>query len=293
MAMNNCQRCGGRTQLSLCNACTQKLQALLADLPWLLKQLDTTVQRQDRLTTGNTIGSSTAPPATINLDAMDTARNVRITLLAIFDAITIQPAMPKLRMDHVPTPDIARTLSANAFRIAHHPNAGEFYSDIAQLIEDDEIGRAGPMWKAINRTEKLFAGPCPTIKGYDQQGQPIRCSTILYADGDEKIARCPRCDADIDVAKNRLQAAVDRDLLPEAKLLEVMADIGQKVSRVKFYDWIRAGRITPQGWMHDKKIVPFRIRRGDPRVFSLARAKTVWAQDQEAKSRKQQEVKTS
>lgn len=267
---HECKHCRAKTQLYLCTRCTNALRSLLEDLPWVLQQLAISVRRQDRLTSGSAIGHSTGIPGPANLAAMTTADETRATLLGILGKLTAHPGLPGLRLDHIPTPDLARTLGHNVNRMAHHPQAGEFYADIAGLTEDDEIGRPGPLWKAINRSERIFAGPCPTVRGRDSQGKAIECGTSLYADSGEKIARCPRCEADVDVAKNRLRAATNRDLLPEPKLLEVLADLDEKVSRVKLYEWLRAKKLQPRGWLHQGRIVHFRIRRGDPAVYSLA-----------------------
>lgn len=276
---HECTHCGAKTQLYLCNRCTTTLRSLLDDLPWLLNELATTIRRQDQLTNGSPIGHSDGDPGPINLTALDTEHSTRATLTAALHTLTALPGLPGLRVDHITTPDIARTLAHNVQRIAHHPKAGDIYGDINALVADDEIGRAAPLWKAINRQERIFVGPCPTVKGHDREGKPVECGTSLYADRDEKIAVCHNCDAKIDVAKNRLRAAVDRDLLPEAKLLEVLADLDEKVSRVQLYEWIRTKKIQPRGWVHQGRIVGFRIRRGDPRVFSLSQVRALRAKE--------------
>lgn len=274
---HECTHCAAKTQLYLCNRCTTTLRSLLEDLPWLLNELATTIRRQDQLTNGNTIGHTDGDPGPINLTALDTERDTRATLINALNTLTAAPGLPGLRLDHITTPDIARTLAHNVQRIAHHPKAADIYGDINALVADDEIGRAAPLWKAINRQERIFAGPCPTVMGHNQRGEAIHCDTGLYADRDEKLTHCPRCENTIDVAKNRLRAAVDRDLLPEAKLLEVLADLDEKVSRVQLYEWIRTKKIQPRGWIHQGRIVGFRIRRGDPRVFSLSQARALRA----------------
>ena len=78
----------------------------------------------------------------------------------------------------------------------------------------------------------------------------------------------------------RLLATIRRrDLLPEAVLLETLDTLGEKVSRVKLYDWIRAKKLQPRGYVHHGRIVPHRIQRGDPRVFSLSHARALRSQE--------------
>lgn len=276
---NQCKHCNAKTALQLCNPCTAKLQATLTDLPWLIKQIDVTVARQDKLTTG-TVGKSGETPSPVNIGALDISRDIRTTLLNAHTVITALPGLPPMRLDHVKTADLARLLAANTHRIRHHPQAGTIYADITALVQDDELGRNAPTWKAINRTIRVFAGPCPTTMGHNHKGEPIHCGEFLYADNDDPFAKCPRCDATIDVKKNRMKAHVDRDLLTEKKLLEVLDDLDEKVSRVKFYEWRRAGRITARGFVHEGQIVQFRIRKTDPSVFSLSRARALRAQEE-------------
>lgn len=303
---DGCQHCGASTQLYLCAGCVVQLQAMLEELPWLLEQLAVTVQRRDRLNTG-AVGKGTGNPSPINFGAMETARDLEKLLTRIVDALCSKLGLKFLPALAVPGDFIgplrfgwrrlpagfsgspvqrARWLLHHVRDIARHPDAAEFYGEIAEQLEDDEIGRAGPMWKAINRTERLFAGLCPTVTGRDRRGRSIECETALYADRGELFARCPKCEATVDVKKNRLKAAVDRDLLPEPKLLEVLADLGQKVSRVRLYEWLKAGRLQPRGFVHNGRIVSYRIRRGDPRVFSLSQARQLQMHDEQLKQQK-------
>lgn len=279
---NQCKHCQAKTALQLCNTCTAKLQSTLTELPWLIKQIDVTVARQDKLTT-STVGKSGETPSPINVGALDISRDIRTTLLNAHNTITALPGLPPMRLDHVHTADLARLLAANTHRIRHHTQAGTIYADITALVQDDELGRAPTAVKTINRTIRVFAGPCPTITGHNHRGEEIRCNTSLYADNDDTFTKCTKCDANVDVKQNQLRARVDRDLLTEKKLLEVMEDLGEKISRVKFYEWRRAGRITPRGFVHDGQIVQFRIRKTDPSVFSLSRARALRSQEETTK----------
>lgn len=188
----------------------------------------------------------------IDFDACETARETRKMLQQWVETVTkkhtgrIPPGL-----DTNATRDFARWLQVNTAAIARLDCAGALYHDINKLVGASQ--RGGQLVTAINRVERHFAGPCPTVRGYDNTGKPIECGHGLYADVDERTVVCPVCDQKIDVARNLDKAAVDRDLLPEPKLLEVLKNLGEPVSRVKLYQWIREGRIRPRGWMHQAR----------------------------------------
>lgn len=123
--------------------------------------------------------------------------------------------------------------------------------------------------RMINRPDRHFAGPCPTIKAYSRAGKAIECGKFLYAATDERSITCPACKQPVDVQRNRQRAWLEGDLMTERVLLKRLADIDEPVGRNKFYEWIAAGRIRPRGWMHKGTFVEHYIQRGDPRVFSF------------------------
>ena len=60
-----------------------------------------------------------------------------------------------------------------------------------------------------------------------------------------------------------------------------MDSLGEKVSRVKLYEWLKAGHLRPRGFLHHGRIVPELIQRGDARVFSLTQARELRARETE------------
>jgi len=273
--MNLCQQCHAQEDHAyLCERCTLQLATMLDQLPWLLDELDARIQRLDKVSIG-TIGRTRRPDElnVIDFDAAETARKTRKTLTHwVITVAEKHTGRQPSALSTVDTKTLAKWLYVNVHAIAQLNCAGQLYHDVHKLVGGD-TERKGQLVKAINRQERHFAGPCPTVTGHDRSGDEIQCGTTLYADIDEKTVTCPTCKQNIDVEKNRLKAAVDRDLLPEPKLLEVMDNLGERISRVKLYQWIREQRIRPKGWLHNGEIVHFRIRRGDPAVYSLARAR--------------------
>lgn len=284
-----CQTCGQPAQTNLCDDCRRRLTEGLRELVWLLKQLDVTTRRLDKLNKG-AIGGGCDNPSPINFGAMESARETRAVLLELVDRIArTGTGRPPAQLDSVATPDLAAWLAVNTGHIANHPDAGRIMATVLAFVDDDPRGRPGPLYTAINRTDRRFAGPCPTLRGHNPRGERIECATMLYAAFDEVFTRCPRCEAEVDVKKNRLKAAADRDIVTEKQLLEILAneakfDDEPIVSRVKLYEWIRAGRLEPKGWLHNGHPVKFHIQRGDPRLFSLTQARENRRRDAEVKA---------
>jgi len=263
--MADCRHCRRDTDLFLCTLCAKELQALLSDLPWLLRQLDITVTRQDKLGTAQ-VGKSSDNPSPINVGAMETARSLRGQLG------TIVRDMCETRGATVPdrawtSSLLAAWLASNVSAIACSEGAGEVYDEIRSATD--------AILAAINRTSRMWCGPCTTVVAHDQTGADIECGIDLYADREnlaEQI-QCPKCRMFCEPRLQLLNTIKRGDLLPEAKLLEIMDSLGEKVSRNRFYDWIKAGSLRPRGYVHHGRIVAERIRREDLRVFSLSQAR--------------------
>lgn len=266
--MTDCRNCRRDTDLYLCTLCAKELHALLADLPWLLEQLQITVVRQDKLATG-AVGRSSDNPSPINVGAMELARNLHgqlgTTCRELADAGSW--ALPP-----DDTPAMARWLYGKARWIGHTAGAGDTMREIRAATE--------AILSTINRVNRMWCGPCTTVTSHGPDGKPIECGHDLYGDRDtlEDIV-CPRCKMTVSPRKHLLETLKRGDLLPEAKLLEILDSLDEHVSRVRLYDWIRTGALRPRGYWHQNRIVADRIRRGDPRVFSLSQARQLRRRD--------------
>lgn len=299
-----CRKCSQPAQLFLCPRCITELAEHLERLAWLVVELDVTLTKQDVLTRGG-VGRSSDEPSPIRFDStgapIDLDRSARNTittwvrLVCEHRGIEFKPVrvvapdfigpLPDSRWRRLPRcyqptlADMCEWLAERAHVVALTPGAEECALDMQELSES--------ILKTINRIDRRFAGPCPTITGHNQRGEQIHCDEMLYTEADERFIDCPRCGSKIDVDKNRLRAEVARDLMPEAKLLEILESIDEKVSRVKLYEWIRTKRLHIRGWIHAGRIVNTRIRRGDPRVFSLSQARQLrWKDEAEREAKK-------
>jgi hypothetical protein len=258
---------------------------MLAELPWLLDELDARIQNLARVTHG-TIGRVRRPDELnmMDFDAAEFARKVRATLLKWVETVAERHTGRKPpALTTVDTKQLAQWLHANIDAIARldlakksrHP----LYDDINRLVGIDQKG--GQLVAAINRHERHFAGMCPTITGKNHDGTPHECGRILYADTDEHTTQCPDCKQTIDVEKNRLRAARDRDLLPKDELLEVLTNIGEDATTQQINRWITARRLRIRGYLHDGNMVRFRVNEHSIALYSVARARKLRRRDQQ------------
>jgi len=270
--MTDCRNCRRDTELFLCALCQRELHTTLDELPWLLVQLDITVGRQDKLNLG-IAGGANPNPSPINLGAMELARNIRTTLSTIVRDLceNVGQAPPDRSWT---TPWMAEWLSRHHTAIAATDSAGDTMREIHNTRD--------ALIRAINRNLRCYVGPCTTVRGHDRRGRDIECGHDLYANRDnlDERIQCPRCKSWLYPREQLMETIHRRDLLPESHLLETLDSLGEPVSRVRFYAWLRDGRIKPRGYVHAGRIVPRQIQRGDARVFSLTAARRLRVADQ-------------
>lgn len=281
--MSICLHCRRRTELYLCDDCKNELADMLDQMPWLIEQLDTTLTRQDKLTTA-TVGKSAENPSPINVGAMKLSRTTRTTLLALAEqvATTFHGRTPQF--ETVATGDLALWIGCKIDRIQRHHTAGQVYATINELVGDGDNTDGGTLVLAINRSDRAYYGPCNNIVGRDRHGRERNCGRDLYAPRDAINVTCPRCDTTVDARKQIERTRSASDLRTVDLLLDTMRNLGENVSRVKLYEWIKAGRLQPRGWYNkDHGIVDHYIRRGDPKVFSLSQARQLRWHEQELK----------
>lgn len=266
--MTDCRNCRRDTELFLCRLCAKELHALLADLPWLCRQLQITVTRQDKLGTA-VVGRGSDNPSPINVGAMELARNLHNQLGTWVRGLAEDRGVTALPAD-TGTAGLAQWLCEHIGSISCSPEAGVLMREIR--------GGTEAILAAINRSSRMYCGPCTTVRGHDPSGQDVECGHDLYADRESpEDIQCPRCKVWVNPREQLLVTIRRRDLLPERHLLETMETIGEPVSRVRLYDWIRSGRLRPRGWVHHGRVVSHQVQRGDARVFSLEQARRLRA----------------
>ena len=268
--MTDCRNCRRDTELFLCNLCTKELSALLADLPYLLDQLEITVIRQDKLSTG-VIGRSSDNPSPINVGAMELSRNLRGQLgTTIRDLCEMRGQQPPVKTWSNSL--MAEWIRLNISAVACSDSAGQIYRELRTGTD--------AVLAVINRVSRMYCGPCTTVVRHSPQGEDIECGHGLYYDRESpQDIQCPKCKLWVNPREQLMVHFRRRDLMSEKVLIEVMHSLGEPITEAVFDRWLRDKKITIRGYMHHGRIVAEYVQRGDPRVFSLGQARQLrWAE---------------
>jgi hypothetical protein len=240
-----CGQCGGRAQLVLCTRCRGQLEGMLADLGWLLRELEVTATRQDRLSVGKSRRTGHSSPA--NMGAIELRRSIAGEL----QQISGLKADPRL---------LVWMLRRDVDRIVTRPDAAAVYRRISRMVG---FARPGPLHDAINRPDVRFAGECAD------------CGELCYSRHEDTYVTCPGCGLPVDVERNRTRTVIEYDLLPERALLSILDNLNEHVPRVTLYAWIKAGRLPAAGYLSRTGVVAHKGGPRDPRVYSLDRARAL------------------
>lgn len=309
---NSCKVCKSETSaLHLCARHIKYLNEALDEIPWLHSQLQTTITRTDKLQMGVTGRKSSESPSPINWGGSRLGDEVMdllifwMTKLIEDNGLTF---LPKHAVPHdfigplvfgfrrLPRRGYSGSIDQRVVWLKHHINAiagredaGDFYFDIIGLTSDPDKPQHPPgrLVAAINTRSRRWAGPCPEIKGYSHTGETIRCSEILYARDGAEVAECDECrkaepprSFTVDVQANLIRAFKEQDLMPEKRLYEAMAAIGEPIYSDLVQRWIKSGQLVPVGYLSGSKIVEKPVSSKDPRLFSMARVRMLRWQHQ-------------
>jgi hypothetical protein len=259
LAVNRC-RCKAELDDStyLCPLCQEQLSNTLADFPALLRELDVTVTRQDHLDLG-IVGRGSFNPSPVNWGASKLADEANRTLhtwaRVISGSDTATAAAPLL----------AIWMSQHTALIAARDDSHDCYQDVVTLSKKITDG--------IDRIERMFIGSCLTVTGHDRQGREIECGCDLYCPRDATHLICHACGAEIEVRRQLLATIARRDLSPEGKLIEVLANLNENITQLQLRTWVMSGALRVRGYIHAGRVVDKQVRRGDARLFSISAAR--------------------
>lgn len=180
---------------NLCKTCGRDFVKALAEIPFLVRQLEIVTTRQARHSTPNDGGRSTVTPLPFHSAASDT----RIKLQA-----ALEGAARKLIRDTCPTSpradDVSAWLALHVNEIRHHHEAHALVRKIM-----DPTTKA---WTLIDRpADRWYAGRCNAVI------DGAECGRELYAQAWAAIVECSACHWQHDVAARRewlLDAAEDQ-----------------------------------------------------------------------------------
>jgi hypothetical protein len=299
--LTECQNCQAASPAaSLCDDCRDALKDALDQIPWQMLEVETTICRLDRLNLG-VVGKSSENPSPINLGAAAVSSEMESLLIELVDKVSetykvrffppnsvghrfIGPLLPgwrRLPRGFSGSPvQRANWLSHHVNLVAKLPTAGQFYRRIVDLVGDpDKPSKPGRLIRAIDRSVRCWAGTCPTAVGRDREGLVVMCGRDLWAEDSEAEITCAACQQEVNVKRNRERMVMDRDLLPEKRLMEVMETLGERIYSDKIQKWLKSGRLKPSGYLAGNRIVEHRVDARSARLFSLSRCRQLNWQD--------------
>jgi hypothetical protein len=246
-----CQQCGARATLALCRRCVAELCQMLTDLSWLLRELEVTARRADRLCPGQSRVADYPMP--INVDAVELLQTVATTLAAVAQAPAGGPR------------EVVWWCRTHFGVLIRSEEAGALFATVSHLVGNAGYG---PLHDVINRPERRFAGICP------------ECGHFCYCRYEDVFTVCRSCGIPIDVERNRMSTIENYDLLPERVLLTVLDHLEEHVPRVTFYGWVKDGRLPNAGYLGRNGVVrSTRVSVRDPKVYSLKRVRALRRRD--------------
>lgn len=223
--------------------CWAELEQRLADVPWLIEELDTTLSRQDKVSGSVGFISGTAErPLPLNLAASDAALWMR-DRMASWVRDLWETHAPRVDGEPVPIEVAFTAVGLSAWLLEHgtwirlHPAAdelwGEIVSDIRQAL------------RAVNvAPDKVYLGMCSAVfEG--EAGVPVECPEDLYGRRDRDTVRCRTCGTEHDVAARRevLARAIEDEWVPIGDLVGLLNGDGQRVTSSMIRNLKHRGRI--------------------------------------------------
>lgn len=263
-----CVRCGGAATTMACKRCTDRLRSLLAELPWWLDELETTVTGQARM--GSSVrrtpryrqaldgeaypiaelpddGSDNLPKARhereqavlrdalargrVNARASELSEKVHAVLAMWVRDLCETRGIELPRFDR--STMLARWLHANVTVIAASEDFDLLFTEIAEIRRDIE--------RVIDRpVSPRLLGPCP---GDGSSTRP--CGSALRSRPRDTEVTCEKCGAvhDIDELIADHLHNEGNYLVSQSNLLFLMAARGTPIPGRTFREWRRTKRI--------------------------------------------------
>jgi hypothetical protein len=252
--------CGRPTDVVACNRCADRLAELLADIPALVVELDTTIARLGRSGPGGRRGRET--PLPYHPNAAEALTHLRSVLSGYAAVIAKERSLPLL----LEAARQARAWSGRA--VVPTPPATDYavlagrwlLNNLQTLRKVDQFPvildavflahRDG--WRACDRApDRAYAGPCDGLGSVVVDTElPEPCGYDLLADPEWVTVRCRTCGHEYDVALRRQWMLDDlREFLGSAEWVSTaVASCGVKVPAATIRQWKKRGKIQPRDW---------------------------------------------
>jgi len=278
--------CGRPTETNTCNGCLRKLFDDLRDVEWLLPELDVTITRQAKLSSGGIgfvtgKGEATMP---LHLGASAVAAELRDRLArwvwTLWEEHGVRwhrctkcgaedrsgdgyppctPGCPTEWDTHLDPLDMPLHALPLSRWLLRHPSWVQSYSDGAALFDDIRSAVRHARSTIYGPGERAFLGICSapveSPVGDDGDTVLVECQRDLYGAKGRPLVACPECGAqwDADERRRYMLKAMEDELLTATELSRALPNYLQRpddkpltASMVRGY--ARRGRLIAHGY---------------------------------------------
>jgi hypothetical protein len=226
---------------TICGACSADLVRALADVPWLVQELDIVLSRQTSKVGGGRSAETPLPYGERASDATDPLRNALVGWVQDLGereppqrfgpacAACGHPSCALLAPLHDTIPSMAAWLHARSYWLLRHPAVVEIYAEITGAVYGAR--------RAIDRPPGyVYAGPCNA------------CDIALYAKPGARDVRCRECRAVYDVEGRRewMRRECEHLLGSSSWVAMVCTGLGVPVAESTVRMWVKRGKLQPR-----------------------------------------------
>lgn len=223
----------------VCDDCLGELARALGEIPWLLEQLEITLQKArgiDYTALGGAASSEVALP--LDVRAMDASRGLRqvmVMWVRFCDEESIRHQSP---MVGLPEPDEGDEISLVAMsRWLLWRVDGLGLNDLGWDAVSELTRAIGKCRMVIDRpAEKQYAGPC-------------ECGRDLYAKPKAKMVQCRSCEREYDVEEmgTWMRAELGDRLFTAREATTLLGRFALPTAKRTIDHWHERGRVTAHG----------------------------------------------
>lgn len=220
----------------ICKTCGNAFEKLLAEMPWMLDELETVVTQQTRYTT-TTSGKAAETPMVFNVKAAD----MRGRLVTELDtAARLIAEANSWELTYTDAAGASRWLLKSISAVRLHPIGAEIFDSISAL-------NAGCLWVIDRPAAKQFLGDCTMV--FKVADLDEKCSGRIYGKAGKDQASCDTCGAEWEAAalRDHLLAQLDDRLCTAAEIAHLSTYLslidGREKVRKRINQWALRGRI--------------------------------------------------
>lgn len=238
----------------LCMGCWGEVERDLGDVAALAEELETTITRQAKTTSGVGVTSRSAEtPLMFHQAASEVQDDLRSVLVAWVRDLWETNGADQLDAEDT-LEGLSRWLLRHPTWIRTHPAGEELHDEITDAIKR--------CWQVIDRApDRVYLGTCTAVY------EGVHCTEELYGHHDRQTARCRTCGTEWDMTFRRewlLDQIADRHLTAAEMSQALPSWLDQPLTPAQIRGWAHRGRIRQCGQraVGPRKAVPL-YRVGD------------------------------